>query len=297
MADDYYRILGVPRTATADEIQRAYRTLARRSHPDVNKEPGAEERFKQITEAYHVLSDPGSRAKYDRFGAQWRQVPEDFETRRHAGASAGPRRSSSFVDIDLEDLLGSVFGGGRGGPVPGADAEAEITIGVEESYTGGQRTITLPGGDRYEVTIPRGVTEGQRIRVAGQGSTGLGGGARGDLYLVVHFRPDRRFTVSGRDVTARLPVAPWEAALGAKVPLATPGGQVRVDVPAGSSSGRRLRLRGQGLPDPRGAPGDLYAEVRILVPPHPSADERRLLEELARVSSFDPRSSDPRSSR
>ncbi|GAA2349206.1 J domain-containing protein [Dactylosporangium salmoneum] len=297
MADDYYRVLGVPRTATAEEIQRAYRTLARRSHPDVNKEPGAEDRFKQITEAYHVLSDPKSRANYDRFGAQWRQVPEDFDARRHAGASTGPRRTTSFVNIDLEDLLGGVFGGGRGGPVQGADAEAEITIGVEDSYLGGQRTVTLPGGDHYKLTIPRGVTEGQRIRIAGEGSTGLGGGPRGDLYLVVHFRPDRRFTVSGRDVTARLPVAPWEAALGARVPLTTPGGEVQVKVPAGSSSGRRLRLRGQGLPDPHGDPGDLYAEVRILVPPHPSADEQRLLEELARVSSFDPRSSDSRSSK
>ncbi|MER7003629.1 J domain-containing protein [Dactylosporangium sp. NPDC000555] len=302
MADDYYQVLGVPRTATVEEIQRAYRTLARRSHPDVSKEPGAEERFKRITEAYHVLSDPKSRAKYDRFGDQWRQVPDDFESRRYAGAGsgagAGRRRSpgggfeAGFQNIDLEDLLGGMFGERfHGGAVPGADTEAELTIGLEDVYRGGRRTVTLPGGHRYEVAIPQGVTEGQRIRLAGQGSGGLGGGPPGDLYLIVHLAPDPRYTVSGRDVTARLPVTPWEAALGAKVPLRTPaGGEVRLDVPAGSSSGRRLRLRGQGLPNPRGNPGDLYAEIRIMVPPAPTAEERRLFEELARVSKYDPRS-------
>ncbi|MEV8517943.1 J domain-containing protein [Dactylosporangium sp. NPDC051484] len=302
MADDYYQVLGVPRTATVEEIQRAYRTLARRSHPDVSKEPGAEERFKRITEAYHVLSDPKSRAKYDRFGDQWRQVPDDFESRRYAGAGsatgAGRRRSpgggfeAGFQNIDLEDLLGGMFGErSGGGAVPGADAEAEITIGLEDAYRGGRRTITLPGGHRYEVAIPHGITEGQRIRLAGQGSGGLGGGPPGDLYLIVHLAPDPRYTVSGRDVTARLAVTPWEAALGAEVPLRTPaGGEVRLDVPAGSSSGRRLRLRGQGLPNPRGNPGDLYAEIRIMVPPAPTAEERRLFEELARVSKYNPRS-------
>ncbi|MFG2041431.1 DnaJ C-terminal domain-containing protein [Dactylosporangium sp. NPDC048998] len=301
MADDYYQVLGVPRTATAEEIQRAYRTLARRSHPDVSKEPGAEERFKQITEAYHVLSDPKSRAKYDRFGAQWRQAPDDFESRQYAGAGsgagAGRRRSpgggfEAGPDIDLDDLLGGMFGGRfRGGAVPGADTEVELTIGLEDAYRGGRRTVTLPGGRRYEVTIPRGITEGQRIRLAGQGSGGLGGGPPGDMYFIVHLAPDPRYTVSGRDVTSRLPVAPWEAALGAKVPLRTPAGrEVRLDVPAGSSSGRRLRLRGQGLPDPHGNPGDLYAEIRIMVPPAPTAEERRLFEELARVSKYNPRS-------
>ncbi|WP_432837347.1 DnaJ C-terminal domain-containing protein [Dactylosporangium sp. CA-092794] len=306
MADDYYRVLGVSRDATAEDIQRAYRKLARRAHPDVNKEPGAEERFKEITEAYHVLSDPGSRRKYDRFGERWRQVPDDFERqdrrtgRRYARTGTGPRGGVEF-DIGLDDLLGSIFGGRGGGfgrgPVQGADAEAELTIRLEDAYRGGDRTVTLPGGGgrdprRYEVTIPRGITEGQRIRLPGQGSGGLGGGPAGDLYLVVHIAEDSRYKVSGRDVTVQLPVTPWEAALGATVPLRTPGGEKRVGVPPGSSSGRRLRLRGQGLPNPRGDPGDLYAEIRIMVPPKPAAQELRLFEELSRTSSFDPRSTE-----
>lgn len=308
MADDYYRILGVPRTATPEEIQRAYRTLARRSHPDVNKEPGAEERFKAITEAYHVLSDPKSRRKYDRFGADWRQVPDDFERRpyghRYAGAGTGAgqqrRTGGGFrAGVDLGDLLGSMFGADFGGAagrgsVPGADTEAEITISLEDAYRGGRRTVTLPGhaGEetrRFDVTIPAGVTEGQRIRLAGQGASGIGGGPAGDLYLVAHIRPDPRYRVSGRDVTVELPITPWEGALGARVPLHTPTGEAQVSVPGGSSCGRRLRLRGRGLPNPHGTPGDLYAEIKIMVPPHPDREERRLFEELARVSSYDPR--------
>ncbi|MEV0129578.1 DnaJ C-terminal domain-containing protein [Dactylosporangium sp. NPDC050688] len=311
---DFYEVLGVPRTAAAEDIQRAYRTLARRNHPDVNKEPGAEDRFKDITEAYDVLSDPKSRRKYDRFGAQWRQVPDDVEqragARQRASAGAGfagqgagfGGRSGIGEEVDLEDLLGSIFGGGqrRGGdrfgrgPVPGADTEAEITISVEDAYHGGRRRITLPGatGGRareYEVNIPAGVTEGQRIRLAGQGSGGARGGPPGDLYLVVHIAPHARYKVSGRNITVETPVAPWEAALGATVPVETPGGAVRVEVPPGTSSGRRLRLRGRGLPNPRGAPGDFYAEIRMMVPAQLSDAERRLFEELATVSSYNPR--------
>lgn len=318
---DFYQVLGVPRTATAEEIQRAYRTLARRNHPDVNKEPGAEERFKDITEAYDVLSDPKSRGKYDRFGAQWRQVPDDFEqragARQRASAGAGrPGQGGSFRgvggfgdEVDVEELLGSIFGGRAGGgpgggqgggdrfgrgPVPGADTEAEITISVEDAYHGGRRRITLPGalGGRtreYEVDIPAGVVEGQRIRLAGQGSGGLRGGPPGDLYLVVHIAPHPRYSLNGRDITVQTPLAPWEAALGATVPVETPGSTVRVDVPPGTSSGRRLRLRGRGLPNPRGTPGDLYAEVKIMVPAQLSDAERRLFEELATVSSYNPR--------
>jgi curved DNA-binding protein len=222
---DYYQVLGVPRTATGQEIQRAYRTLARRNHPDVNKEPGAEDRVKEITEAYGVLSDPESRRKYDRFGTQWRQVPDDFEQRVGAGqgagrggrqrasagsgfqAGGGPYRTQGggfSEEVDLDDLLGSLFGrqGGAGdqfgrGPVPGADTEAGITISVEDAYHGGRRKITLPGppGGRpreFEVNIPAGVTEGQRIRLAGQGSSGARGGAAGDLHLVVHIAPHPR---------------------------------------------------------------------------------------------------------
>jgi curved DNA-binding protein len=318
---DFYEILGVRRDASQEEIQRAYRQLARRNHPDVNKEPGAEERFKDITEAYDVLSNPETRRRYDRFGPAWRQVPEDaeaagapFRTRAGAGARGGSPFGGggrAYADggvgpegfggggIDLDDLFGSFFSGRAGraggfgrGPVPGADAEFELPLSVEEAYRGGRRQVTLatPDGTRtLEVNIPPGVTEGQRIRLAGQGAAGMNGGPPGDLYLNVHLQPHPRYRVEGRDITAPLPVAPWEAALGAKVPIETPAGSVQVGVPPGSSCGRRLRLRGRGLPNPRGRPGDFYAEVRIMVPKQLSPDERELFEQLAKTSSFNPR--------
>ncbi|WP_327003273.1 J domain-containing protein [Dactylosporangium sp. NBC_01737] len=280
---DPYQVLGVARDAKPEEIQRAYRTLARRQHPDINKEPGAEERFKEINEAYHVLSDPQRRARYDQ-----RDV-----VRTGAGAGAGWRGQN----VDLEDLLGSMFGGrygtGGAGPVPGADTQAGITIGVEDAFRGGRRQVTLPGPDghprRYDVNIPAGVVDGQRIRLAGQGNPGVLGGPPGDLYLVVHLAPHPRFRVEGRDVVLDLPVEAWQAALGGPVPLETPGGPVRVDVPPGTSSGRRLRLRGRGLPNPRGIPGDLYAEVKIMVPSKLTEPERRLFQELRDASQHEPR--------
>jgi curved DNA-binding protein len=172
--------------------------------------------------------------------------------------------------------------------MPGADQEAELEVTLEEAYRGGHRTISLDGRT-IDVTIPAGVTDGQRIRLAGQGGRGGDGGEPGDLYLIVRIAPDPRYRVDGRDVTVRLPLAPWEAALGTTAPVETPGGEAKVKVPPGSSCGRRLRLRGRGLPNPRGTPGDLFAEVQIKVPPKPSAEERRLFEELAAKSSFDPR--------
>jgi curved DNA-binding protein len=326
---DFYQVLGVPRTAGTDEIQRAYRQLARRNHPDVNKDPGAEERFKQISEAYDVLSDPDKRRRYDQFGRNWRQVPEDYEDyedfdaagagfRQRAGAAGGrrtgpragtgpgggrvrvePGGAGGFGGVDLDDLFGSFFGGragsggagafgGFGGQMPGADTEAGITLTVEEAYHGGRRRITLDGRS-YEVAIPAGVAPGQRIRLAGQGAGGPDGGPAGDLYLVVTIAPHPRYRLDGRDITAPLPVAPWEAALGTKVPVDTPGGTMRVSVPPGSSCGRRLRLRGRGMPHPHGRPGDLYAEVRILVPKTLTPDERELFEKLATASRFNPR--------
>jgi curved DNA-binding protein len=195
-------------------------------------------------------------------------------------------------DIDIDDLFGDLFGRrARRGPVPGADQVAEIVLTVEEAYNGGRRWITLPGptGPRsYEVTIPPGVIDGQRIRLAGQGGQGQGAPA-GDLYLAVRIAPHPRFRLEGRDIYVDLPVTPWEAALGAKVPVEGPGGEAKVSVPAGSSSGRRLRLKGRGMPNPKGKPGDLYAEVKIMVPRHLNQRERQLFEELARVSEFDPR--------
>ncbi len=312
MAADYYQVLGVPHDASAEQLQQAYRRLARRNHPDVNKDPAAEDRFKEINEAYHVLADPKLRERYDRYGPQFRSVPEGMDEqfagtgagRRGGGrqrgqpggrsgraGTAGPSGYSEAGAVDLEDLFGDLFGGGRGGATwnAGADQEAELLLSLEEAYRGGRRQISL-GSRSYEVTIPSGVVDGQRIRLGGEGGRGRGG-PPGDLYLVVRIAPHPRFRMSGRDITVDLPLAPWEAALGAAVPVETPGGEGKVSVPAGSSSGRRLRLRGQGMPNPRGQPGDLYAEVKIMVPDHPSEAERELFDELSRVSTFDPRRS------
>jgi curved DNA-binding protein len=314
---DFYEILGVSRNATQEQIQRAYRKLARAHHPDVNKDPGAEDRFKDVSEAYNVLHDPETRRRYDAFGPDFRRVPDDVdpETWNRAAAGGGPgaggagpgRRArrgpaadTGFAtgfgeDIDLDDLLGGLFGGraGRGwGPIPGADQEAVIDLTVEEAYRGTRRSVTLEGGGQtrtLQVTIPAGVTNGQRIRLAGQGGRGTEGAPAGDLYLIVRIAPHPRYRVESRDLHVELPLAPWEAALGTTVAVETPDGEAKVKVPAGTSSGRRLRLRGRGLPNPKGTAGDLYAEARILVPRKLSAEERRLFEELAATSTFDPR--------
>ncbi len=317
---DFYRILGVPKTASQDEIQQAYRKLARTHHPDVNSDPGSEERFKDISEAYSVLSDPQTRRRYDAFGPDFRQIPEDVDPeawrRAQAGARAGAGQSGRAGfgagngtygpgsygpgsygpgDINLDDLLGGMFGGraGRGwGPIPGADQEATIELTVEDAYHGGRRQITLGSGPatrNLQVTIPAGVTDGQRIRLAGQGGQGGDGGQPGDLYLVVRIKKHPHYRLEGRDLYVELRLAPWEAALGTSVAVDTPGGEAKVTVPAGTSSGRRLRLRGRGLPSPKGKPGDLYAEARIMVPANLSAAERGLFEQLAAASQFDPR--------
>jgi curved DNA-binding protein len=317
---DFYDVLGVGRTASPDEIQSAYRKLARTYHPDVNKDPGAEDRFKEVAEAYDVLSDPDTRERYDAFGHDFRQVPEGVDpatwARARAGAGAGGgggRRSSrgpSQVDfdfggmggdIDIEELFGSMFGGGAGrgrrrgwGPIAGADQEAEIILTVEEAYQGGRRSITLQGPDgprNLDVNIPAGVTDGKRIRLKGQGGQGSSGAPAGDLYLVVRLAPHPRYRIDGRDISVDLPLSPWEAALGASVAVDTPGGEAKVRVRPGTSTGKRLRLKGRGMPNSRGNPGDLYAEVKIMVPSKLSDVERPLFEELSRVSTFDPRHS------
>ena len=309
---DFYALLDVPRTATQDEIQRAYRKLARQHHPDVNKDPGAEDRFKEISEAYDVLSDPQTRRRYDAFGPDFRQVPEDVDPeafqRSRAGAGApGPGQapgaggaggfgSGDLGGIDIEDLLGGIFGGGgfRGfGPIRGADQEAGLELTVEEAFRGGHRSVTLEGPDgrrTLDVRIPAGVADGQRIRLAGQGGRGSEGAPNGDLYFVVQIAPHPRYRVDGRDLYVDLPLAPWEAALGTSVSVETPGGEMKVKVPPGTSSGKRLRLRERGLPHPRGRHGHLYAEVKIIVPAKLTNEERRLFEQLAATSAFDPRS-------
>ncbi|MEY9954240.1 DnaJ C-terminal domain-containing protein [Leifsonia sp. EB34] len=315
MADDYYQLLGVSRSADAKEIQRAYRKLARKYHPDVNKQPGAEDTFKQISEAYHVLNDPESRAQYDRFGPDFRRYAGAEREYASPGAAAGAGAgraggrtrarpgASGFswssaqagagpggASVDWDDLFGDVFGSMRG-----MDSEAELVLTVEEAFRGGPRTVVLsgPDGDRqtFEVQIPPGALDGQRIRVSGGGRPGRQDGAAGDLVITFRVKPDRRLRLDGNNIEMDLPITPWEAALGANVSTRAPGGPITVRVPPGSSSGRRLRLKGEGMPQPGGKPGDLFARIKIMVPPHPTDRERELFEQLKRESSFDPRSS------
>jgi curved DNA-binding protein len=314
---DYYETLEVPRTASSEDIRRAYRRLARKYHPDVNKEPGAEDRFKEISEAYEVLRDEEKRARYDQLGANWKAgqdvsgasgFGEGF--RPGDGSSEGFSSGDGFGEVrvdfgggDFSDFFEGLFGprgrsrttGGAGFgafdgfSVRGGDQEAVLELTLEEAAAGGKRRISLGDGRDFEVEIPRGVRDGQRIRLAGQGSAAPGGGPSGDLFLRVRVKPHPRFRVEGRDLYVDLPVAPWEAALGAEVPVPTLAGSVRLKVPQGSSTGRRLRLRGQGLPSPDGSAGDLYAVLAVHVPKRLSKEEREPFEQLASVSHFDPR--------
>ena len=290
---DYYETLGVTRDASADEIRRAYRNLARRHHPDVNQDPDAEDRFKEISEAYEVLRDPEKRERYDRFGRNWKAG------QNVAGADGFDRGDVQF-DFgggDFSDFFEGLFGGrarsrGRsttdgleGFSMRGGDRDGVLELTLEEAARGGRRRISLGDGGDVQVEIPRGVRDGQRIRLVGQGAPGIGGGPPRNLFLRVRLRPHPVFDVEGRDLYVDLPVSPWEAALGAEVPVPTLEGSARVKVPPGSSSGRRLRLRGQGLPDS----GDLYAVLTIRVPAALSGKERKLFEQLAAESKFDPR--------
>jgi curved DNA-binding protein len=304
---DYYDALGVSRDASTDDIRAAYRRLARQYHPDVNKEPGAEDRFKEISEAHEVLRDPEKRAQYDRFGSNWKAGQDvsgasGFEGVRPRGGGAG----AGFEDVRVEfgdgsgfsDFFEGMFGGrGRGAgrrrsafdgfegfSMRGSDQEAVLELSLQEAARGGKRRISLGDGREFEVDIPPGVRDGQRIRLSGEGGEGTAGGPAGDLLLRVRVRPDKRFRVDGRDVYVDLPITPWEGALGAEVTVETLDGTARVKVPPGSSSGRRLRLRGQGL-----GGGDLYAVVQIHVPKKLTDRERELFEELAQTSTFDPR--------
>jgi curved DNA-binding protein len=292
----FYEVLGVPSDATRDEIQRAYRALARRYHPDVNADPAAHERFKQISEAYRVLSDPSLRARYDRHGQRGRDAAEPENG--PAAGTPGRRVRVHTRDFGLFATADSwLFGaGGLGefGPrgSAGQDIEVEVELTVEEAYRGGRRTVRVPGvtGSRScDVSFPPGASDGTRIQIAGLGLPGSGGGRNGDLYLAVRLARHRRYQVDDRDVTVDLPVSPWEAALGSTVTLDTPAGPALVALPAGSSSGRRLRLHGRGIPNADGPAGDLYATVRIVVPSDLTALERRFFQRLAHRSQFQPR--------
>jgi len=297
---DYYEVLGVPRTATAEEIKRAYRQLARKHHPDLqvaSERARASERFKEINEANEVLSDPDKRAKYDALGANWKGGM-DFTPPPDTGR--GPSVTTEWEGFgDFSDFFGSIFGrppGGRAGagraggdragvrmPIPGNDIEGELPLPLDDVLHGGQRRITVDGRS-LDVTIPRGIRDGATLRLAGQGGPGVNGGPAGDVYLRVRLLPHPRYRVVGDDLEMDLPLWPWQAVLGAEVRVDTPDGPVTLTVPPGTQSGQRLRLRGRGLPRD-GARGDLYAVVRVVVPTRPSAAEREVYEMLRRSAS------------
>ncbi|MDP3857385.1 MAG: DnaJ C-terminal domain-containing protein [Stagnimonas sp.] len=291
---DYYKALGLTRAASADEIKKAYRKLARQFHPDKNQAKGAEERFKEINEANEVLSDPEKRKAYDELGANWR-AGQQFRPPpgwHGAGARGGPQ--GGFGGGDFSDFFSSLFGGagGRGGMggmggMGGFEPEAEdsrdvLTVSLEESFHGGSRRVQLGSGRTLEVKIPKGVTEGKTIRLSGQGRFG------GDLLLEIRFAPHPRFEVKDRDISCVVAVAPWEAALGASVAVPTLGGEVDLKLPAGTQGGRKLRLKGRGLP--AATPGDQTIEIRIVTPPAANEEQRAFYEQMAQqFAGFTPR--------
>lgn len=299
---DYYAILGVERDASADVIKKAYRKLAHRHHPDVAGHADAEEQFKEIAEAYATLKDPEKRAAYDQLGAHTAgadfRPPPDWEQQFSGGGG-------TFDDIDLSDLFASFGMGARGSrrdmPIPGRDYSAATELSVEQVYHGAEIELQLAMPDyddsgmlhnvphTLKVRIPKGATDGQRLRLRGKGGRGLNGGPDGDLYLTINLRPHRLFRPSGHDLYLDLPLAPWEAALGTSIEVPTPAGTVRLKVRPGTAAGQQLRLGGRGLPKPGGGHGDLLAIVQIAMPSTLSAAERELLTQLAALSDFNPR--------
>ena len=300
---DYYKILGVSRTASEDEIKKAYRKLARKYHPDVSKEANAEERFKSVAEAYEVLKDTEKRRAYDQLGANWKAGQEfrpppgwdGFQTR--TTGNFGDMPGGGFSDF-FETLFGaSGFSGTRRGfQQRGEDQYSHLDVTLEEAYHGGSRTLQLqlPGkmgqarNKSLSVKIPPGIEHGQKIRLTGQGSPGLGGGPKGDLYLEISLLPHSLYRVEGRNILLDLPLAPWEAALGSRIEVPTLGGKVTLNIPANAQSGQKLRLRGRGLPG-RSA-GDQYVCLKIINPPADSTVSQELFQRMARELDFNPRS-------
>ncbi|MGE5469036.1 MAG: DnaJ C-terminal domain-containing protein [Ignavibacteria bacterium] len=308
---DYYQTLGVARDAPADDIKKAFRKLARKYHPDVSKEPDAEARMKEVNEAYAVLSDPEKRAAYDQVGRGYQpgqdfRPPPDWDAGfEFSGHGFGPGEAADFSDF-FSELFGRM-GGGRTGfhgqgarfRAQGEDHHAKILLDIEDAFSGAVRQISLrvpqAGADgrvqletrTLNVKIPKGVREGQTIRLAGQGAPGMGGAAAGDLMLEVHFKPHPHMRADGRDLHMALPVAPWEAALGAVVAIDLPHGALKLRIPEGAQNGKQLRVRGKGIPgDP---PGDLLLELQVVLPPADTPKAKQLYEQMARDLAFDPR--------
>ncbi|HEU4624867.1 MAG TPA: DnaJ C-terminal domain-containing protein [Steroidobacteraceae bacterium] len=316
---DYYETLNVPRNASADEIKKAYRRLARKYHPDVSKEKNAEEKFKQIQEAYEVLKDPEKRAAYDQLGSNWK-AGQEFRPPPDFGGGfefrGGPRSAGGAEFGSFSDFFSSLFGGGspfddgasayagtagraRRAPRKGRDHHARIDIDLEEAFHGGSRTVELQHPEladdgtlqlrkrTVKVNIPAGITDGQQLRLAGQGEGSTTGGPAGDLFLEVHIRPHKLYQLDGRNVTVTLPVAPWEAALGATVKVPTLGGPVEMRIPPGAQSGQKLRLRGRGLPGT--PPGDEFVQLKVVLPPADTPKAKEFYERMQRELPFDPR--------
>ena len=309
---DYYTTMGLQRSATQDDIKREYRKLARKFHPDISKEANAEARFKEVGEANEVLKDPEKRAAYDQLGANWKggqefRPPPDW----NAGFETAGRGSGERGDADYSDFFESLFRRGFDNGHPsrarstafsahGEDHHAKIQIDLEDAYHGATRRVTLqmPEVDAQgrvglrehtiEFTLPKGVRAGQRIRLVGQGGPGIGQGPPGDLYLEVEFRPHAHYRVDKHDVYLDLPVAPWEAALGAAIEVPTPSGKVELTIPPGSVEGRKLRLKGRGIP--ARTPGDFYFVLKIAAPPAESDAAQAFYRSMAtQFKSFNPR--------
>jgi len=294
---DYYKVLGVERSASEDEVKKAYRKLARKYHPDVSKEANAKEKFQEVSEAYETLRDKEKRAAYDSLGAH--RPGQDFRPPPDWFDRFGAGRQEDLRDIDLSDLFEQmgIFGRagarrrggfGRNVAMPGEDYEMPARITLEEAARGAQRQIQIDG-QVLTARIPKGATDGQRLRLRGKGGAGMNGGAAGDLYLQIVLEPHPLFRARGHDLEVEVPIAPWEAALGAEVEVPTLDGRVTMKVPAGSKGGQKLRLSGKGLPKPGAGAGDLYAALDIVVPATLTEREKKLYEELRETSKFNPR--------
>jgi curved DNA-binding protein len=310
---DYYEIMGIARDASEDDIKRAYRKLARKYHPDVSKEADAEARFKEVGEAYEVLKDPEKRAAYDRLGANWKagqnfEPPPNWDAGyEFRGSGGGDFAGDAWTNSEFfESLFGRGFGSARArGARPqarsrGADHHAKVLIDLEDAYSGATRNVTLQAPEldasgrvavkrrTLAIKIPKGVTQGQRIRLAGQGEPALDGSKAGDLYLEIEFNPHAIYRVEGRDLYLDLPVTPWELALGARIKVPTPAGTVDLSIPPGTAGGGKLRLKGRGIPASK--PGDLYAVPRITLPPADSEEAKALYKKMAEEFAYNPRS-------